>query len=81
MSSAYKGQPIVFNEDDHTDFDGSDSHMLTAISRHASWGFFYYRRKGEEDGAGYQSMPTDWGINTPRKKAFFGFLRQITGGQ
>jgi hypothetical protein len=81
MSSAYKGQPIIFNEDDHTDFDAPDNHIRAAISKHASWGFFDYRRKGEEFGAGYQSMPTNWGINTARKRAFFGLLRQITGGQ
>jgi hypothetical protein len=80
-SNAYEGQQIVFNEDDHTDFDASDNHMLAAISKHASWGFFDYRRKGEEFGAGYQSMPTDWGIKTERKQAFFGLTRQITGGQ
>lgn len=80
LSSAYRGQPIVFNEDDHTDFDAPDNHMLAAISKHASWGFFDYRRKGEDFGAGYQSMPTDWGINTARKRAFFEWNRQITGG-
>ena len=81
MSQAYRGQPIVFNEDDHMDFDAPDNNMLAAISQHASWGFFDYRRKGEEFGAGYQSMPTNWGINTARKQAFFGLTRQVTGGQ
>jgi hypothetical protein len=81
MSSAYTGQPIVFNEDDHTDFDRPNNHLLAAISRHGSWGFFDYRRKGEKFGAGYQSMPTNWGINTARKQAFFGLIRQITRGQ
>src|ERR1700730_11051632 len=71
MSRAYRGQPTVFNEDDHTDFDAPDNHLLAAIGRHASWGFFDYRRKGEDFGAGYQSMPTSWGINTARKRAFF----------
>jgi hypothetical protein len=81
MSRAYRGQPMVFNEDDHTDFAGSDNNMLAAISRHASWGFFDYRRKDEEFGEGYQSMPTDWGVNTERKQAFFGLTRRITGGR
>jgi hypothetical protein len=80
-NTAYRGQPIVFNEDDHTDFDAPDNHMLAAIGKHASWGFFDYRRKGEDFGAGYQSMPTNWGINTERKQAFFGLTQQITGGQ
>lgn len=65
-SPAYRGQPIVLNEDDHTDFDAPDNHLLAAVGRHASWGFFDYRRKGEDCGAGYQSVPTSWGINTAR---------------
>jgi len=81
MSRAYRGQPMLFNEDDHTDFAGSDNNMLAAISRHASWGFFDYRRKDEEFGEGYQSMPIDWGVNTERKQAFFGLTRRITGGR
>ena len=79
-SGAYTGQPIVFNEDDHADFDAPDNHLLAAIGKRASWGFFDYRRKGEDFGAGYQSMPTDWSINTTRKRAFFDTVRLITGG-
>lgn len=79
MSLAYSGQPVVFNEDDHSDFDTADNHLLAAISKHASWGFFDYRRKGEDFGAGYQSMPTTWGIDTARKRAFFESIRRITG--
>ncbi len=78
-STVYGGQPIVFNEDDHTDFDAPDNYMLAAIGKHAGWGFMDYRRKGEDFGAGYQSMPTNWGINTTRKRAFFECIRQITG--
>jgi hypothetical protein len=80
-SPSYRGQPIVFNEDDHADFHVTDNHLLAAIERHASWGFFDYRRKGEDFGAGYQSVPTNWGINTLRKRAFFELIQQITGGQ
>jgi hypothetical protein len=79
MSTAYAGQPIVFNEDDHTDFNAPDNHLVAAISRHASWGFFDYRRKEEVFGSGYQSMPTTWGIDTDRKRSFFERIRQISG--
>jgi hypothetical protein len=79
-SPEYRGQPIVFNEDDHTDFEAPDNQILAAIGKHASWGFFDYRRKGEDFGEGYQSMPTNWSINTARKRAFFRLVRQITGG-
>lgn len=69
----------MFNEDDHTNFEAPDNHLLATISRHASWGFFDYRRMGEEFDRGYQSMPTTWRINTARKRAFFLQIRQITG--
>ena len=71
----------VFNEDDHTDFDAPDNHLFAAMGRNASWGFFDYRRKGEDFGACYQSMLTSWRINTARKRAFFELIRQMTGGQ
>jgi hypothetical protein len=76
---AYAGQPIVFNEDDHTDFDAGDNHLLAAISRCTSWGFFDYRRKGGEFSAGFQSMPTSCAIDTDRKRAFFETIRRMSG--
>jgi hypothetical protein len=80
-SRAYRGQPILFNEDDHYAFDQADNNLLAALSRHASWGYFDYRRAGEPYRDGFQSVPVDWSIDSPRKKAFFGLVRQITGGE
>jgi hypothetical protein len=79
MSRAYTDKPVVFNEDDHTDFGASDNHLTAAISRYGSWGFFDYRRKGEDFGEGYRGMPTSWSVNTARKRAFFESIRQNTG--
>lgn len=76
---SYRPMPIVFNEDDHYDFDKDMNNMIAAFSRHASWGFFDFRRKGESFEEGYQSVPVDWGINSDRKKAFFNILKEITG--
>ncbi len=76
----YRGQPILFNEDDHFDFDRPDNNMLAAIDEHASWGYFDYRMKGEGFDEGYQSVPVNWGISSARKRAFFGLLREVTGG-
>jgi hypothetical protein len=28
---------------------------------------------------GYQSLPVDWGINSPRKRGFFDLLAEVTG--
>jgi hypothetical protein len=77
---AYRGQPILFNEDDHFDFDKPDNNLLAAVSRHASWGYFDFRMKGEGFDDGYQSVPVNWGISSARKRGFFGLLRRMTGG-
>ena len=74
----YKGQPIVFNEDDHFDFDKPYNNFIAATKAHASWGYFDYRMKDESFAEGYQSMPADWGINSERKKGFFGLLKKMT---
>ena len=52
-----------------------------AIGEYASWGYFDFRMKGEGFDDGYQSVPVNWGISSPRKKAFFDKLKEITGGK
>lgn len=79
--SAWHPMPIVFNEDDHFDFDQPENNLVAAVRAGASWGYFDYRMKDEKFPDGYQSVPVDWGINSPRKKAFFAKLKEITGGQ
>lgn len=76
----YKPMPILFNEDDHFDFDKPSNNFVEAIKAYASWGYFDYRMKGEGFENGYQSVPVNWGISSPRKKAFFNKLEEITGG-
>ena len=73
-------KPIVNNEDDHYDFDQPMNNMVAAVSRFASWGFFDFRRRDEGFDEGYQSVPVNWAISSPRKKAFFDAVREITGG-
>ena len=75
----YYGQPILFNEDDHFDFDQPDNNFVAAVSRYAGWGYFDFRMKGEGHDEGYQSVPVNWGISSERKRGFFGLLREITG--
>jgi len=77
--AGYRPMPILFNEDDHFDFDKPQNNFVAAIQAGASWGYFDYRMTGEKYADGYQSVPVDWGINSPRKKAFFQLLREITG--
>jgi hypothetical protein len=74
---AYKQNPIVINEDDHFDFDKPMNNFIAATKKHVSWGYFDYRMKDEGFEEGYQSMPTDWSINSKRKKGFFELLKKM----
>jgi hypothetical protein len=76
----YTPKPILFNEDDHFDFDRPVNNFTAAVGEYASWGFFDYRLAGEGFDDGYQSVPVNWGISSPRKRGFFALLRDITGG-
>lgn len=76
---AYRPMPILFNEDDHYDFDRPRNNLVAAIEEYASWGFFDFRRPGEGFEQGYQSVPVDWRISSDRKRGFFEAVRAITG--
>lgn len=78
--------PIVFNEDDHFDFEAPRNNMVAAVESGASWGYF---DGGASSGSGvalgdyvngYQLVPVNWGINTAVKRGFFGLLKEMTGG-
>ncbi|HKB03314.1 MAG TPA: hypothetical protein VKD90_13905 [Gemmataceae bacterium] len=71
--------PILFNEDDHFDFDKPQNNRLAALGEYASWGYFDFRMNGEGFDDGYQSVPVNWRISSARKKAFFGLMKEITG--
>ena len=73
----YRPMPILFNEDDHFDFEQPVNNMMASLGEYASWGFFEPGASNYSDG--YQCPPVNWGINTERKKAFFNLLRQVTG--
>lgn len=75
----YRPMPILFNEDDHFDFDKPTNNMLAAIGEYASWGYFDPGENNYRDG--YQSPPVRWDINTERKRAFFGKLAEVTGAE
>lgn len=77
---SYRPMPIVFNEDDHFDFDKPSNNFVEAVKAYASWGYFDFRMKDEGFDDGYQSVPVNWEISSPRKKAFFDKLEEITGG-
>lgn len=75
----YRRMPIVFNEDDHFNFDQPRNNFLAAAGEYASWGYFDYRMAGEGFDDGYQSVPVNWGISSARKRGFFSLLKEVTG--
>lgn len=76
----YRPMPILFNEDDHYDFDEPLNNMVAAVSEYASWGYFDYRFPGEAFDQGYQSVPVNWTISSERKRGFFAEVQDITSG-
>ena len=75
----YTPKPILFNEDDHFNFDQPTNNFIAAVSEHASWGCFDYRMKDEGFDEGFQSVPVNWNISSARKRGFFQLLGEITG--
>ena len=78
--AGYHPMPIVFNEDDHFNFDQPTNNFRAATRAYASWGYFDYRMKNEGLDEGYQSVPVNWQLSSDRKKGFFDLLKEITGG-
>lgn len=77
----YQKMPILFNEDDHFQFDKPENNCVAAIDEYASWGYFDFRKKEETFVEGFQSVPVDWTISSDRKRGFFHLLQSITNGQ
>ena len=73
----YTPKPILFNEDDHYDFEKAHNNFTMAISAYASWGLYDQGTNNYHDG--FQSPPVNWHINSPRKEAFFNLVDEITG--
>lgn len=75
----YRPMPILFNEDDHFNFDKPDSNFAAAVGEFASWGYFDFRMMDEGFDEGYQSVPVNWKTSGERKKGFYKLLSDITG--
>jgi len=75
----YRPMPILFNEDDHFDFEKPQCNFTAAVGEYASWGYFDFRMKGEGFDEGFQSVPVNWGLSSERKRGFFRLLSEITG--
>ncbi len=79
--NGYTPKPILYNEDDHYNFDAEENNFTSAIKAYSSWGYFDYRRDNEGFESGFQSVPVDWGINSERKIEFFNKVKEVTGQQ
>jgi hypothetical protein len=75
--STYSPKPIVFNEDDHFDFNKPVNNFINATKAFASWGYFDFRMKDEGFDEGYQSVPVNWGVSSERKTGFFNKVKEI----
>ena len=75
----YRSMPVLFNEDDHFNFDQPFNNMVASISQYVGWGYFDYRMNNEGFDEGYQSVPVNWGLSSGRKRAFFKLLKEVTG--
>lgn len=73
----YRSKPILFNEDDHFQFDQPMNNFVASLREYASWGYFDPGKSNYADG--YQSPPVRWELNTERKRQFFQLLGEITG--
>jgi hypothetical protein len=86
---SYRAMPILFDEDDHYEFEKPWNNFLAAISEYAGWG--YFDNSGEVDASthfnpalgnykdGYQNIPVNWGISSERKASFFKLVKEISG--
>lgn len=75
----------------------NSSCVIAAVEEYCSWGYFaqgagsrekYYddqwgTERETEMGkrSGYQVVPVNWSINTPKKKEFFDLVKEITQGR
>jgi hypothetical protein len=73
----YRPMPILFNEDDHFDFDRAGEQLRRGGRRVLRWGYFDPGKNNYQDG--YQSPPVRWDLNTDQKRGFFAKLKEITG--
>jgi hypothetical protein len=73
----YRAMPILFNEDDHFEFDKPENNFVAAVGEYCGWGYFDPGKNNYEEG--YQSPPVRWDLNTPRKRDFFAKLKEISG--
>jgi hypothetical protein len=77
--ATYHDPPILFNEDDHRDFDKHDNDFMAAIGDYTSLGLFDYRMRNEWFHEGHQSVPANWSPDiSARIIGLFGLVAEMT---
>jgi len=71
-------KPILFNQDDHYDFQAEENNMMAAVLAYAGWGFHDWRRPGEGFHQGLDTPPVDWRPESLRKYRFLHRLARLT---
>jgi len=71
-------KPILFNQDDHYDFQADENNLMAAALAYAGWGFHDWRRPGEGFYHGLDSPPIDWRVTSRRKFDFLRLLARLT---
>ena len=66
--------PVVINED-----SVCVTNLFAGVEVYAPWGYYDQGENNYKDG--YQSVPVNWGINTPNKRAFFDAVAEVTGSK
>lgn len=64
--------PVVINED-----SVCVTNLFAGVEVYAPWGYYDQGMNNYVDG--YQSVPVNWSINTPNKRAFFDAVAEVTG--
>jgi hypothetical protein len=87
--SSYTPKPILFDEDDHYEFEKPLNNFTAAVSVYSGWGYFDNGGETSLDTHhnsaignyrdGYQNIPINWGLSSPRKRAFFKLVKEIAG--
>ncbi|MEJ6394628.1 hypothetical protein V8J82_15280 [Gymnodinialimonas sp. 2305UL16-5] len=66
--------PVVINED-----SVCVTNLFAGVEVYAPWGYYDQGENNYRDG--YQSVPVNWSINTPNKRAFFDAVAEVTGAR
>jgi hypothetical protein len=86
QKSGYNPKPLVNNEDDipwrnpDQGWGERGNNFAESIRSYTGWGFFDFRLpiENHDYNLGYQGIPVNWQLSSPRKRDFFNMLAIVT---